>query len=112
MSTGIPVARDGDIDDGEAIRIRQEITGTVDAIAVFHDDGAYYALNDTCTHEQASLADGWIEDGKVECPLHNTKFCLRSGEVLSMPATIDAVTHRVEVLEGEIILYPGEPAIP
>jgi 3-phenylpropionate/trans-cinnamate dioxygenase ferredoxin subunit len=112
MTQGITVAREGEIDDGEALQVAQEITGTDDAIAVFHDGGAYFALNDTCTHAKASLSDGWIENGEVECPMHSGRFCLKSGEVLSMPASKDAVTHRVEVVDGNIVLFPGQPAVP
>jgi 3-phenylpropionate/trans-cinnamate dioxygenase ferredoxin subunit len=110
MSAGVVVARDGEIGDGEALLVTPEVSGSPEPIAVFYDGGAYFALNDTCTHAQASLSEGWIEDGKVECPLHNTKFCLRTGEVLSMPATVDAITHRIEVRDDEIVLYPGEAA--
>lgn len=105
---GIPVGSVGDIDDGEALIVRADVTGTGEDIAVFFEGDDYFALNDRCTHGNASLADGWIEDGQVECPLHSGKFCLRTGEVLSMPATEDAPAHRVEVRDGEIVLFPGE----
>ncbi|MGC0416898.1 bifunctional 3-phenylpropionate/cinnamic acid dioxygenase ferredoxin subunit [Embleya sp. AB8] len=108
--TGIRVAAVGDIEDGEALRVPAEQTGHGDAIAVFHDDGAYHALDDTCTHGRASLADGWIEAGEVECPLHSARFCLRTGAVQCMPATVAMRTHRVEVHDDEIWLYPGTGA--
>jgi len=107
-STGIRVAAVGDIEEGEALRVPAARAGHGDAIAVFHDDGAYYALDDTCTHGQASLADGWIENGEVECPLHSARFCLRTGEPQCMPATVGMRTHRVEVRDEQIWLYPGE----
>ncbi|CAN5194128.1 non-heme iron oxygenase ferredoxin subunit [soil metagenome] len=109
VAHGIVVAHEGDIGEGEAIRVTRDVTGADDAIAVFFDEGSYFALNDTCTHAEASLAEGWIENGEVECPMHSGRFCLRSGAVLSMPATRDAVTHRVEVVEGDVVLFPGEP---
>lgn len=104
----VRVAAVGDIEEGEALQVPAEQTGHSDAIAVFHDGGAYYALDDTCSHGQASLADGWIEDGEVECPLHSARFCLRSGEPQCMPATLAARTHKVEVREGGIWLHPGQ----
>ena len=39
-------------------------------IAVFSADGSFYAIDDTCTHETYSLADGYIEGAQVECALH------------------------------------------
>ncbi len=61
---------------------------TPEPISLFRDDdGTYYALDDTCSHEDASLAEGWIEAGEVECPLHATRFCLRDGKPMCLPAT-------------------------
>jgi 3-phenylpropionate/trans-cinnamate dioxygenase ferredoxin subunit len=111
MSEGIRVAGIDDIEDGEALRVPASVTGADDAIAIFHDGGEFFALNDTCTHAQASLSEGWIENGEVECPLHAGRFCLRNGEVLSMPATQNTVAHRVEVIDGEIFVHIGQPAV-
>ncbi len=104
---GILVAQIDDIPDGEAIKVEAAVTGTVDDIAIFNDDGEFFALDDTCSHEKASLSDGYIEDGVVECPLHAGKFCLRNGEVLSMPATEDVACHRLIVDGSDIRLVPN-----
>ena len=71
MTEGIRVAALDDIAEGEGLAVSKDVTGTEDDIAILRDeDGSVWALNDTCTHETASLADGWVEDGHVECPLH------------------------------------------
>ena len=107
--TGIRIASVDDIPEGEGIEIPRDVTGTEDDIALLKDDdGSVYALNNTCPHEIASLAEGWVEDGKVECPLHSSKFCLRTGAVEGLPATKDAVAHKVEVRNGEVYVFPGE----
>jgi len=109
MSTGIRVASLDDIPEGEGIAIDKSITGTADNIALLRDDdGTVWALDDTCTHEEASLAEGWVEGGYVECPLHSSKFCLKSGEVQGLPATRNTCPHRVDVRDGEIYLFPNE----
>lgn len=108
-STGIRVAALDEIAAGEGIAIDKDITGTSDNIAILRDeDGSVWALDDTCTHETASLADGWVENGHVECPLHSSRFCLRTGEVQGLPATKHTCPHRVEVRDGEIWLFPNE----
>lgn len=108
-TTGIRVAALDDITEGEGIAVSKDVTGTEDDIAILRDeDGSVFALNDTCTHEVASLAEGWVEDGRVECPLHASKFCLKTGAVEGLPATKDTVAHRVEVREGDVYLFPGE----
>jgi len=43
-------------------------------LAIFNIDGNFYATDDTCTHGLASLAEGYIEDGVVECPWHGGTF--------------------------------------
>ena len=106
---GIVIGRVGDIADGTGKRFDRSVVGR-DPIAVFNDGGAFYAIDDTCPHEVTSLADGWVEDGTVECPLHAAKFCLKDGAVLALPATRGVATHRVEVVGDELVLHPGDAA--
>ncbi|QGF23548.1 YbaK/EbsC family protein [Raineyella fluvialis] len=100
----------GDLADGAAIVVPGGVNGTGADIAVFRSAGRLYALDDACTHRYASLADGWIEDGWVECPVHEARFSLVTGEALSLPATVSARTHRVELRGDEVWLHPGTPA--
>lgn len=71
-------------------------------VAVFHTDEGVFALDDQCTHQDASLADGWVEDNCVECPLHESCFDLRTGAVSGPPARLPVRTHTVEVVDGVI----------
>lgn len=89
---------------GEAFRLDVE-----PPIAVFHtEDGQIYAIDDTCTHQDASLADGWLEGCEVECPLHASKFDLRTGQVDAPPAKLPVRTHRVVIEDGMIFVIPAE----
>lgn len=49
------------------------------SIAVFDEGGTLYALQDACPHMGASLADGRIKDGQVECSWHHWRFALDDG---------------------------------
>jgi 3-phenylpropionate/trans-cinnamate dioxygenase ferredoxin component len=90
------VSSKSDFPPGEARRV-----GENPAVAVFNVDGEFYAIADLCTHGQASLSDGYLEDDcTVECPVHNARFCLKTGKALTQPATVDAPTFEV-VVEGE-----------
>ncbi|EMQ98708.1 bifunctional 3-phenylpropionate/cinnamic acid dioxygenase ferredoxin subunit [Paeniglutamicibacter gangotriensis] len=112
MSEAINIGSVDSIEEGEAMVVTSEENGTKEDIAVFHaEDGNFYAINDECTHETASLADGWIEGVEVECPVHAAKFCLKSGTALCLPATVAARTHKIEVKDGELLLYPDTPAV-
>lgn len=110
MSDYITVGTVDDIEEGEALVVSAAENDIDEDIAVFHaEDGNFYALNDTCTHETAPLGDGWVEGTEVECPVHSAKFCLKTGAALCMPATLAARTHRVEVVDDEVHLYPNVP---
>ena len=48
-------------------------------LALFNHNGEYYAIDDTCPHQGASLADGVFHEGRVICPLHSWVFDVRTG---------------------------------
>ena len=80
-------------------------------IALFRtEDGEVYAIDDTCTHQDASLADGWLDGCAVECPLHASCFDLRTGKVSGPPAKTPVNTHRVLVADGMVYVQPGVAA--
>lgn len=91
-----------DLPLGEVLRIVTD--SSVPAIAVFNVDGHLYAVDDTCTHQDASLADGWLEGCFVECPLHSSTFDLRTGEPNSPPAREPLQTYVVRVDDGVIVI--------
>ncbi|MET1152632.1 bifunctional 3-phenylpropionate/cinnamic acid dioxygenase ferredoxin subunit [Arthrobacter sp.] len=95
---------------GDAIRL-----DTSPAIAVFHtEEGELFAIDDTCTHQDASLADGWVEGCEVECPLHASKFNLRTGSVDAPPAKLPVRVHEVVVQDGTVLVRESaqEPNLP
>ena len=97
------VADVSDVDEGEA---HQVSVGRTD-IAIYKLDGELYATDDICTHAYASLADGYVENGQVECPLHGACFDIKTGKALTAPASIDIATYEVKV-EGDTI-FVGVP---
>src|ERR671910_3364769 len=72
-------------------------------ICVVNVDGKYYAIGSICTHEGGPLADGTLEGYEVECPWHNSKFDVRTGEVTSPPASEPEPAYEVNV-DGNSIL--------
>ncbi|GAB3216420.1 bifunctional 3-phenylpropionate/cinnamic acid dioxygenase ferredoxin subunit [Kineococcus gypseus] len=96
-----------ELPEGEVVRVdRPELSGP---ISVFHVDGELYAIDDTCTHANQSLAEGWVEDCAVECPRHASAFDLRTGEPSGPPAVRPVRTHRVEVVDGRVLVHVGTP---
>jgi len=66
-------------------------------------DGRICAVDDTCTHEEASLSTGVLKGELVKCPLHGSRFNVCTGKALEEPAEDDLRTYPVR-LEGERIL--------
>ncbi|MBI3546123.1 MAG: non-heme iron oxygenase ferredoxin subunit [Gammaproteobacteria bacterium] len=66
-------------------------------------DGRFYATDDTCTHEDASLSTGFLKGELVKCPLHGSRFNVCTGAVLDEPAEINLKTYPVR-LEGKNIM--------
>jgi 3-phenylpropionate/trans-cinnamate dioxygenase ferredoxin subunit len=102
----IPVCAFDELPVGEAVRVEAEVP-----IAVFNVDGVLYAIDDTCTHQDTSLADGWLEGCLIECPLHATCFDLRTGVPTGPPATRPVRTHEVVVLDGHVYVRPTVVAV-
>jgi len=63
-------------------------------------DGTVYAVSDICSHEEASLSEGELLGREIECPLHVSRFDLRTGSPVAPPATLSIKTYRVTV-EGD-----------
>jgi nitrite reductase/ring-hydroxylating ferredoxin subunit len=97
-----------DLPEGEAVRLESGVGGFKgEPIAVFNVGGTFYAIDDTCTHQDASLADGYLEDdGTVECPLHASCFDLRTGEPSGPPARVPVRTHTVVVTNETVFVEP------
>ena len=66
-------------------------------------DGTVYAVDDMCTHEDASLSKGSLHADCVKCPLHGSRFRLSSGEALDEPAEEALNTYPVNI-EGDDIM--------
>ena len=84
------------MDEPKAVKIGEH------NVAIYNVDGAYYATDDICTHEYASLCEGFIDGDIVECPLHAGQFYIPTGKAMSPPVTEDLRTFKVKV-EGDDI---------
>ena len=97
----VEVARASDIPPGHAARV--EIDDV--PVAIFNLDGTFHALDDTCSHAEASLSEGDLDPERcaVECPLHGSTFDLRTGEPLTLPAVEPVRVHRVDVDDNGVL---------
>lgn len=71
-------------------------------VAVFNIDGEFLAIEDECSHEAYPLSDGTVEGDTIICAMHGAQFSLRTGEVLSAPASEPVATYAVRVANGKV----------
>ncbi len=98
MTDFVRVASTDEIEPGQALLV--DVKGK--QIALFNVGGEYFAIDNMCTHEEASLAEGEISGHEVTCPLHGAKFDIRTGEVLGPPAYDDVARYSVHVSGSDI----------
>ncbi|HKV69042.1 MAG TPA: non-heme iron oxygenase ferredoxin subunit [Gaiellales bacterium] len=70
-------------------------------VGVYRIDGELYAIEDRCSHDDGPLCEGERDGFCVICPRHGARFDLRTGVVLSLPATEDVEAFEVVVRDGE-----------
>jgi nitrite reductase (NADH) small subunit/3-phenylpropionate/trans-cinnamate dioxygenase ferredoxin subunit len=93
------LARVGEIPEGEGRPF--EVDGRI--VAVFLDQGNYYAMDDTCPHQGAPLSDGMLCEKTVTCSWHGWRFSLEDGRWLDSPKGGTRVdTYPVRVVGDEI----------
>jgi len=67
------------------------------------DDGAYVLLDGMCTHSQTHLAGGLLVGGCIECPKHNGRFDVHTGEPTRRPVKVPLRTYTVAEVDGRLV---------
>ena len=108
MSEFVRVARATDLTDpGQMLA---EVDDRI--VVVMKVGGEFFCLDDVCTHDGGPLSDGTLDDHTIACPRHGAKFDIRSGKVLTMPATEDTVAHEVQLRGEEVWVRINETGAP
>jgi 3-phenylpropionate/trans-cinnamate dioxygenase ferredoxin subunit len=94
----IEVAALADLAPGEPVLVHVDDT----PVCLVNVDGTVLAVHDVCTHALESLSGGWVEGDTIECPRHGAAFSLRTGEVLTPPATTPRPTVDGEVPDRRV----------
>jgi 3-phenylpropionate/trans-cinnamate dioxygenase ferredoxin subunit len=73
-------------------------------IGIFNCAGSIFAIEDRCSHDDGTLVEGTLdqETCTIECPRHGSRFDLRTGKPLTLPAYVPVDTFSVTV-EGDLI---------
>jgi 3-phenylpropionate/trans-cinnamate dioxygenase ferredoxin subunit len=80
------------------------------SFAIYHTASGFYATDGICTHEHAHLADGFVIDDIIECPMHQGRFHIPTGQAKSAPVCVDLATYPVKLEDGQ--LYIQVPSAP
>jgi nitrite reductase/ring-hydroxylating ferredoxin subunit len=72
-------------------------------VAVFRRGDGWFALQDSCPHMGASLAEGSLEGWTVVCHWHDKRFDLKTGES-DMRSGACARVYTVEVVGRDVFL--------
>jgi 3-phenylpropionate/trans-cinnamate dioxygenase ferredoxin subunit len=94
----VPVAKTSDIPTGQFKQV--VIEGK--PLLVCHTADGFFAIEDTCTHDDGPLADGWLDGDAIECPRHGARFDVKTGKVLCLPAAVPIKSYPVKV-DGDAI---------
>lgn len=93
-----------ELEPNQAIKV--EIDGVPIAV-VLDSAGDVFAIGDTCTHGDISLSEGFVEDDTLECWAHGSKFSLRTGKPITLPAYEPVPVYKVEIVDGLVFIDPS-----
>ncbi|SDX64519.1 FAD-dependent oxidoreductase [Roseicitreum antarcticum] len=96
-----------DVTEGALLRIEHSARG---ALCATRQGGQTFVTDDRCPHAVASLSEGFVDDGRLICPLHFAEFDLRSGAPHHAPEGCGALTvHPTSERDGQIFVSLPHP---
>ena len=73
-------------------------------ISLYKINDRVYATANICSHEEALLSEGYVDDDEIVCPIHQARFHIPTGKVLCAPATEDIAVYPVRVEEDRVLV--------
>jgi 3-phenylpropionate/trans-cinnamate dioxygenase ferredoxin subunit len=96
-----PVAMMDDLEQEEATAVSVGDT----LLALYKLDGKIFATSNVCTHQFALMTDGFVDEDCIECPLHQARFHIPSGERRSGPECANLPTFPVRIEDGRVFVH-------
>lgn len=103
MATWVKCAKASDVAAGTL----REVPCGNRTVCLANVNGTIHAIDNVCSHAEASLADGALIGTMVECPLHGAQFDVTSGACTQLPATEPVASYPVKVEENEVYVDIG-----
>ena len=112
MSAVVRVCSVADVAPESAIPVEVPRNGSRLELAIVHRSGAFYAIADECSHASIPLSEGDVGEGEIECYLHGSRFDLRTGEPIGLPATERVPIYRCIVEGTDVLVDVSAPLDP
>ena len=103
ISEFVSVARTSEIPVGQF----KPVEARGKRLLICHTPRGFYAVDDTCTHDDGPLADGWLDGTAIECPRHGARFDVTTGQVLCLPAAVPINSYPVKVEGNDVKVNVG-----
>ncbi len=94
-----------EVADGSALPVT---LGGVE-VAVVRSGDEFYAIQDECSHAAIPLSEGDVEGCEIECWLHGSRFDLRTGKVINLPATEPVPVYPCTVAGDDVVVDVSHP---
>jgi ethylbenzene dioxygenase ferredoxin subunit len=85
-----------------AAPVRVERDGA--AYAVFLVGARHYVTQDACTHGPGSLSEGYVDGDEIECPFHQGRFHIPTGQPIAPPCTVPLRVWPARVIDGHVCI--------
>jgi len=95
----------GDVEEGKALAV--EVAGV--ELALVRNGDEIFAIFDECSHASIALSEGDVEGCTVECWLHGSRFDLRTGAPLGLPATEPVPVYPVRLESDDVLVDVSQP---
>lgn len=98
----------GRLEDYE-VGVPRQVEAAGRTLVVVRVDQRLYALDDRCSHEDFSLAEGDVDvdNLEIECVRHGSMFSLVDGEALTLPATRPVASYDTAERDGRwVVVVP------
>ena len=98
----VKVAKVGDLADGDMMLV----TPNNEEVLLARVNGEYFAVDNWCTHTGGMLDQGELFEYEIECPIHEGRFDVRTGEPTQFPAEEPVTSYAVRIEGDDILVGP------
>ena len=103
MADFVKVATTDDLPPGDLMLV--DLDG--ERVVLANAGGRIYALAELCTHAECPLSEGELDGEELVCPCHGSRFNVKTGEALSLPAHEPLATYGVQIDGSDVLIAPA-----